>query len=92
MTVPPCIMKLYITDSRHNLRLWLPLFLLWLLAAMIALVLLPLLLIAAATALCSRRIRQVLAGVAVVYKCMCSLRGLKLDLKQKNEKIEIAVL
>ena len=91
MKLPPALMKLHILNRSRRIRLWLPLFLVWLLLALIALLLIPFILAGVVIALCSERGREWLRGGSALYCCVCSLRGLKLDIEQKNEKIEIAM-
>lgn len=91
MNIPPCLMRLYIVNSRKRLKLWLPLFLLWLPILLLALVLLPLIAIAFIVALCSGRGRIAWNGTTGLYSLFCSLRGLKLDIEHKNERFLISM-
>ena len=89
MMFPPLLMRLYIRDDQHHVNLWLPLFLFWLLLAVVLLVLLPLLLIAALVLLVVGLGRLLLLAPAV-YRCLCALHGLRVDVnQQKGERVLI---
>jgi len=84
MIFPPLLMRLHIRDDQHHINLWLPLFLVWLLLAVILLALLPLLLIAALVLLIVGFGRLILLAPAV-YRCLCALHGLRVDVNQRGE-------
>jgi hypothetical protein len=88
MIFPPLLMRLHIRDSRRHINLWLPLFLVWFVLVVLLLALLPLLLIAALVLLIVGLGRLVRLA-PVVYRCLCALHGLRVDVRQSQERVLI---
>jgi len=94
MKRPPVIMKLRIDNRDKKINLWLPLFLIFPLIAIIAaaifIILSPFLLIAAIVLLFFGWGRVLLLFFPVVLVCIFALRGLEVDVKQDREKVFIS--
>jgi hypothetical protein len=80
MNCPPLLMRLGIYGQRRRLSLWLPLFLLWPLAAAVAIVLAPLVLLAALILWPIVWGKLMLLSGPLLFRCLCALRGLELNL------------
>ena len=89
MSIPPCLMYLHIHNEEHSFGLWLPLFLAWLILAVLALALLPIFLILLIVALPFGWGEFMLLLGPRFYNVLCALRGLKVDVDRANEKVEI---
>ena len=90
MNYPPLVMRLDVSGQRRRLCLWIPLFLVWLVAAAVAIALAPLMLIAVAILWPFSWGKPVLLFVPLVCGCLCALRGLEVDLKQSNRLLLIS--
>jgi hypothetical protein len=89
MNCPPLLMRLGIY-GRRRFSLWLPLFLLWPLAAAVAIVLAPLVLLAA---LIFRPLvwgKLALLSGPMFFGVLCALRGLELDLNLGSRLLHIS--
>ena len=91
MKIPPYRMKLHIGNDRRNLRLWLPLFLLWPILLVIALIMLPLILLAAIMLWFTGWGRMVLGIIPAVFSCLCGLRGLEVDVENNEERFLVSM-
>lgn len=89
MNFPPYLLRLRIRNRRRRIRLWLPLFLLWPLAVVLALILTPFMLILAIVFLCRGWGRLLLAG-PVIFRCLSALSGLEVDVKRDHERIIVS--
>ena len=91
MNAPPLIMGLHVKrEGRMGIRLWLPLFLVYPLLVVLALLLLPLLLIVALLLLPLGWSWAVIMVCPRLYGVICALRGLKVDIKKKDERIFVS--
>jgi hypothetical protein len=89
MSIPPCLLHLRIHNEEHNFGIWLPLFLAWLILAVLILALLPIFLILLIVALPFGWGEFMLLLGPRFYNILCALRGLKVDIDRANEKFEI---
>jgi len=89
MRFPPSIMRLYIKNRNHNINLWLPLFLVWLLLAVVFIILLPFILICAIVICCLGWGSRLQKGISALFEIFGSLRELEIDVEQENEKVFI---
>ncbi len=87
MIFPPSLMRLKVIDDQHHVNLWLPLFLIWIMLAILALVLTPLLLIAALVLWPFGWGKSLLLAGPRAYSCFCALRGLKIDVRKNREML-----
>lgn len=91
MNAPPLIMRLRIRrDDRMGIRLWLPLFLIYPFLVILSLLLLPLALMVALLLLPLGWSRTVIIICPRLYGVICALKGLKVDIQKKGEKIFIS--
>ena len=91
MTVPPSLLRLRVADGQHRLSLWLPLFILWPFAALLALVLLPFVLLFAAVFWHKGYGKTLLMSGPRIMSCICALRGLDIRTGQKQSGLIISV-
>ena len=96
MSWPPYLMKLRVTDPRHNFALWLPLFLIWPLALAFFLaaflILLPFALLAFIFTWQMGWWRPVVIGIPAVVRVVCSLHGLTVDVQDARGHFEVVFL
>jgi hypothetical protein len=83
MNYPPVLLRLNISGKRR-FSLWLPLFLLWPVAAAVAIVLAPLVLLAALILRPFVWGKLLLLSGPMLFGVLCALRGLELELNQGN--------
>ena len=86
MNYPPLLMRLNISGRRHC-TLWLPLFLLWPVVAALAIVLAPLVLLAALILWPFVWGKLLLFSGPWLLRCLCALRGLELDINRGNQTL-----
>jgi hypothetical protein len=89
MSIPPCLLHVRVHNQEHNFGIWLPLFLAWLILAILVLAFLPLFLILLLVALPFGWGEFMLLVGPRFYNILCALKGLKLDVDKTNEKVEI---
>lgn len=90
MNRPPYLMRLRIMNPEHKISLWLPLFLIFPLVAVILLVLLPLALLAAIVLL-PFGWGRVLLMVPAALTIMCAARGLEVEVENKNKEERVLI-
>ena len=84
MMIPPCLMRLKIIDDEHHINLWLPLFLAWIILGALALVLSPLVAFLVVILWPFGLGEFLLLLGPYIYDCVCHLRGLSVDTKNKS--------
>lgn len=89
MSIPPCLLHVRVLNREHNFGIWLPLFLAWLLLAVLILALLPVFLLLLIVALPFGWGEFVLLLGPRFYNILCALKGLKVDVDKPREKVEI---
>ncbi len=89
MKRPPLIMKLSIPHENGTTRIWLPLFLIYPILAVIALLLVPLGIIAALISWPLGMGRTVLLFGPYLYNLLCALVGLEIDIEKVNKQFSI---
>lgn len=89
MNMPPCLMRLKVVNEERSINLWLPLFLAWILLGVLAIILLPLLVIAVLVLWSFERGREVMRMGSLICCCVCGLRGLTVDVKNQREIVLI---
>jgi hypothetical protein len=87
MSIPPCLMHMKIRD---HVDLWIPLFLVWLIVAIFALALAPIMLILVLILWPIEWGRFLLMSGPAIYRCLCALRGLEVDINQSEERLFFA--
>lgn len=91
MIWPPSGLHLRIRSQRRHFRLWLPLFLIWPLMAVIFLALSPLILVLAIILWPSGMGKPLLLAGPVLFRVFCSLRGLEVNVEQPSERVLISI-
>jgi hypothetical protein len=89
MSIPPCLLHLRVHNEEHSFGLWLPLFLAWLILAALLIALLPIYLIVLIVAWPAGWGEFVLLLGPRLYNILCALKGTKVDVDRRNEKVEI---
>jgi hypothetical protein len=89
MNFPPLLMRLGV-GGRRRFSIWLPLFLLWPVAAALAIVLAPLVLLAALILWPLVWGKLLLLSGPMLLGVLCALRGLELELNQGSRLLQIS--
>jgi hypothetical protein len=89
MNCPPLLMRLGIY-GRRRFSLWLPLFLLWPVAAAVAIVLAPLVLLLALILWPIVWGKLLLLSGPLLFRCLCALRGLEVNLNRGNRLLRVS--
>lgn len=89
MNYPPLLMRLGIYD-RRRFSLWLPLFLLWPVALALAIVLAPVVLLAALILWPFVWGKLLLMSGPMIFGVLCSLRGLEVNLNRGSRFMLVA--
>jgi hypothetical protein len=89
MSIPPCLLHVRIHNEEHHFGVWLPLFLAWLILAVLLLSLLPLFILLLIIAFPFGWGEFMLQLGPRLYNILCALRGLKVDVVKTSEKVEI---
>jgi len=92
MKWPPMLMRVKIQGEDNDFGLWLPLFLLWPLVLILFVVLSPLLLIAIIILWPSGWGKWTLQILKVALGVLCSMRGLRVDILDHDNKVFISVV
>jgi hypothetical protein len=95
MKWPPFFLRCRIRGSdRPRIGCWLPLFLLWPVAAALVLILLPLVLLAEIVLRLSGSPMRPLGGLRALCGVVTSLRGLRVDIQErkKNAVIHVSII
>lgn len=91
MMVPPLWLRLHIRNRRGRvIRLWFPLFLVWVLALVLVLPLVPLFILAAILLWPTGWGRTLLLLGPAIVRCVCALRGFRIDVESESEKVFIS--
>ena len=83
--IPPMMMRVRVDRAgRRRLGCWLPLFLLWPILLILFVLLLPFLLVVCLFPRWGRRMRTTFRGLPVLWKAVCALRGLTVDVSGRD--------
>jgi len=92
MIWPPSVLRIRVVKGeRKPLRLWIPLFVIWPLVLLLAVVLMPLVLLGAVLIRGGGFARKLLLAVPRSYVVPCSSRGLQVQVVEKNEQVYVSV-
>jgi hypothetical protein len=96
MNRPPYLMRVKINEpDTRRINLWIPLFLIFPVAAVILIVIMlilaPFVLLATIILWRFEWFRLLLLSVPLVLRCLCSLRGLEVNVSNGNEKVFISI-
>jgi hypothetical protein len=89
MSFPPMLMRLKIINPERRVNLWLPLFLVWIFLFLIALALSPLICVLVILLWSSRWGEMLLLLGPAIYRMLCALHGLEVDIRNPNEIVLI---
>jgi len=89
MIFPPLLMRLKIINSEHHVNLWLPLFLVWLILLIFALALSPLVCLLVILLWPWGWGEMLLLLGPALYRVLCSLHGLTVDIRNPEETVLI---
>ena len=92
MKRPPMLMRVRIRGEDGNFGLWLPLFLLLPLALVVLLVLSPLILVAVLVLWPSGWGKRALLVLPTAFDVFCSMRGLRVDIENRDQCVYIYVV
>jgi hypothetical protein len=87
MNFPPMLMRLKIIDGDRRINLWLPIFLVWLLILLVAIIISPLICLAVILLWPWGWGEMLLLLGPAVYRVLCALRGLQVDIQRPGETI-----
>ena len=90
MNRPPLLMHLRIRNTRHKFGFWLPLFLIIPVALVVFIILSPLILLAVIIFWDSGRGKTALLAPWAAWRVFCATRGLRVDVENRRECIQIA--
>jgi hypothetical protein len=85
MKVPPCLMRLRLTDPNHRFNLWIPLVLVWIIAGLLALALSPLILLLVLLLWPTGWGKFLWYLGPRFYDLICALKGLEVDVRSKDQ-------
>lgn len=91
MSLPPLLMRCQMSDGGRHFPLWIPLFLLCPLVLAILLIVAPFFLVVAAVLRGGAWCRRLLRLGWALMRCLCSLRGLNLDVRRGRERFVLSV-
>ena len=91
MNRPPYLMKVRVNNPDSKFNLWLPLFLIYPLLAVIMLVLLPLILVAAIVLWLMGWGKTLFIVLFAVFSCINAMRGLEVHVEEGQEKVLVSV-
>ena len=90
--IPPAVLRIRVVEhGKKQVGLWLPLVLVWPLLLLLALVIAPLVIIAAVLLWPSGRGKAILLSGPSLYALLCSLRGLTVQVEGIDEQVLIAI-
>lgn len=90
--IPPMLLRLRIQEpGEKNVRLWIPLFLLWIFLAVIAIVLSPFLVVIALTLVFFAKGRELLIFLKALMEMLASLRGVRIDVSNPKRTSKVLI-
>jgi hypothetical protein len=89
MSIPPSLMRLKIRNERHNINLWLPMFIGWLLLLALAIAFSPLAVILIILLWPSGWGKFILLAPVRIYGLLCDLRDMEVDIQNARETVLI---
>ena len=90
MIWPPSLLRLRVENRDHQLRLWLPLFIVWPLVLALGILLMPLAIVLAILLWPSGWGKPVLLGGPMLFRIFCALRGLEVKVEGVSQQVHIA--
>ena len=90
MIRPPSVLRIEIKNQSHDFSLWLPLFVIWPFLLLAAIALAPVILALAIIFWWTRWGRLMLYSGPIFFAVFCALRGLEIDVKQRNQRVHLS--
>jgi hypothetical protein len=87
MNIPPLLMRMKLIDRQHHVNLWIPLFLVWLTAVLLALALSPLILLLVLVLWPTGWGKFLWQFGPRFYSLLCALRDLEINIQGKNQVV-----
>ena len=87
MIFPPSLMRVRVQTRKRRIGLWLPLFLIWPFALLLAVVLLPFVIIIAILTRNRSWSKTILLSGPLAFNLFCALRGLEVRVDQHGQKV-----
>jgi len=92
MMLPPAIMRIRVVENgRKKIGLWLPVFLLWPVLILLAVVSIPLLLVLMLGFWWHHVARKVIRSIPAIFGIICSMRGFAVEVENKEKKEEVII-
>lgn len=93
MMLPPILMKLRIAEeSKSKFALWIPLVLFWPFLLLLLVIILPFYIIAFIGLIWTKKGRAILHIPFAFYELLCAVRGLHVDVNDKDDKVKIIIV
>jgi hypothetical protein len=92
MNFPPMLMQLGIHRNRKHIRVWIPLFIVFLLILPFIIILAPLVLLTTLILWPFGWGKPLFYGGPAIFHCLCELRGLKVDVKDREQTLLISFI
>jgi hypothetical protein len=89
MSFPPMLMRLKVIDPERRVNLWLPLFLVWIFILIVAIALSPLIVVLVILLWPWGWGEMLLLLGPAVYRILCALRGLSVDIRKPDQIVLI---
>jgi hypothetical protein len=91
--LPPTVIRIRVIErGKKTIGLWLPAFLLWPVGLILSIAVVPFLALAAAISVLSVSTRRKLASVWLFVVLVCSLRGLTIDIHDRDDKVFVQIV
>ncbi|MCH7842488.1 MAG: hypothetical protein IH963_09125 [Chloroflexi bacterium] len=90
MIWPPSILRVEIKNESHDFSLWLPLFVIWPFLLLAAVAMAPVVLALAIVLWWTRWGRPMLYSGPMFFAVFCALRGLEIDVQQRNQRVHLS--
>ena len=91
MMLPPALLRVRVQSDQSRRRLWIPVFLLWPLLALMAALAMPVCALIAALYWRGGLGRPILFAVPCLLYLMCSLRGLRFDVAGGGSRLFVSI-
>ncbi len=90
MIWPPSVLRLQLKDGSRDFGIWLPLFVIWPFLLLAALVLAPIVLALAVVIWWTGWGRPMLYSGPIFFAMFCALRGLEIDVRDRNQHVHLS--
>ena len=90
MKLPPMLLHLQIPVGDGFIGLWLPWFLVYLLLLLLTVIAVPFLIVLAIILIPTGKWRPLVLGASYVWQLLFNMKGLKLDVQQRNSRLMLS--